>query len=132
MEEDGQLTQFDIVEMQTHKETDFGGFLRYLAQDGIPLLQSTRNPFQTEEEHNDRMRFLIGYMTARVLFNRSNNGQSNDPNEIWTDRGLPMWVKEFIVDDDQRVLMGQGVAKGFAMAGIFPDNWQELANPDAQ
>ena len=113
----------DMLEGQTARQTDFGAYVRFLAQEGIPALQSTEDPTEEPMKRARRMRLLVGFMTARVLGNREKAGLSNDANQLWKDPGITRWIQEFVVDDEVKTLLGQGIVQGFKVAGLIPKNW---------
>ncbi len=113
------------IEDQTRTETDFGAYVRFLAKEELPGLLETENPDESEQVRARRMRLLIGFTTLRVLKNREKAGLPNEVDSLWGDPGLRSWIQEFIVDDQAKLLMGQGIIQGFEIAGLLPKNWRD-------
>src|SRR3990167_2460127 len=102
------------VENNTRDETDFGKFVRYMAQDGISAIQAAQDPEPIDEaKYDDHVSFLIGFTTHRVLKNRKEAGLNNSPFELWNDPGLRSWIQEFILDERVKIILARGIIHGF-------------------
>lgn len=123
---DRETSPLKKLELQTVDQTDFGAYVRFLAQEGITILQSTEDLSEAPIIRARRMKLLIGFMTARVLSNREKVGLVNRFDHLWADPGIKCWVQEFVVDEEVKILMGQGIVQGFEATGLLPRGWQEF------
>lgn len=113
----------DIFEQKIRRTTDFGNYVKMLAQEGLPILQEM---FKSGPEPDRWMSISIGIMTARVLDNRKENNLPMGTFDLWGNTAdKEKLIKELVPDDHLRLTMAKGVILGLEVAGIISPHWHD-------
>lgn len=120
-----ELSRMKLFEQKTGTMTDFSEYLRLLAQEGVPAMESIRKD-EPREEIDRQYRICIGLIIAKVLQNRADAGLSNNIEVIehaFQEQGIREWMLEFIVDPNTRRRIAEGLVFGMEVAAIAPPSY---------
>lgn len=117
-----ELSPIKLFDQKSRVMTDFSEYLKLLAQEGVPAMESIQRN-ESEEDIDRQYRMCIGLATARVLKNREESGLSNNIELIehsFQEQGIREWMLEFIVDPNTRRRVAQGLVFGLEVAKVVP------------
>lgn len=127
---------YNILEVEANKYLDLPGFIRYFVNEGLQIAKSLETPQMSPEQKSGRLRFTVSFLSAGILKRRQEAGLSMEPNDLMHDEYLHSVVEEFVTNEADKITILQGLADGYAVAGLIPLDYESqlqdyLSNRDS-